>query len=169
MGSRMGYKHGEKWRIGVPEIPHNFKGSIWYGSYDRDHIIWTILPHIPWKDLMCYKCHNWSNPSHSNCLQPDNETPLVNCTEMYDGYELGQVVCESSEWNNIWPSLDLKLRFGSDRAIWWQSAWNWRSKTGMCFWTTDYRLYNKVCANRRSRSVKTLQSTILPIPIYQFW
>ena len=67
------------------------------GPYDTDHIIWTILPYIPWKDLMCYKCHNWSNPSHSNCLQPDNETPLVNCTEMYDGYELGQVVCESSE------------------------------------------------------------------------
>ena len=62
-------------------------------------MIWPMLERIEKsrKDLMCYKCHNWSNPSHSNCLEPDNETPLVNCTEMYAGYELGQIVCESSE------------------------------------------------------------------------
>ena len=76
-----------------------------------DHMIWSIRYGgqliTPMKDLMCYKCHNWSNPSHSNCLEPDNETPLVNCTEMYAGYELGQIVCESSESKNLkqWTNL----------------------------------------------------------------
>ena len=65
-------------------------------DHDMDHM-GAKSADSPIKDLMCYKCHNWSNPSHSNCLEPDNETPLVNCTEMYAGYELGQIVCESSE------------------------------------------------------------------------
>lgn len=95
MGSRMGYTHGEKWRIG-DQITH-ILWAILYGPYDMDHM-GAKSADSPMKDLMCYKCHNWNNPSHSNCLEPDNETPLVNCTEMYAGYELGQIVCESSEW-----------------------------------------------------------------------
>ena len=71
-----------------------------YRSYKNESLVFN-----PTKDLMCYKCHNWSNPSHSNCLEPDNETPLVNCTEMYAGYELGQIVCESSESRTSYDQL----------------------------------------------------------------